>query len=89
VLDRDALSFPLTLRNWRPGDRFQAKGHSKPDKLKRLFNEKAVDRWQRGGWPVIVSDGKLAWSRGFGASAEFAVKDATQTGIVIVEEKLG
>ena len=88
VLNRDALRFPLTLRNWRHGDRFRAAGHSKPEKLKRLFSEKRIDRWQRARWPVIVSDGILAWSRGFGSSAEFAVNDATSTGIVIVEEKL-
>jgi tRNA(Ile)-lysidine synthase len=87
VLNRDALRFPLTLRNWRHGDRFRAVGHSKPQKLKRLFNEQGIDRWRRGGWPVIVSDGILAWARGFGASAEFAVDDGTHTGIVIAEEQ--
>jgi tRNA(Ile)-lysidine synthase len=88
VLNRDALRFPITLRNWQPGDRFRGVGHSKPEKLKRLFSEKRIDRWQRAGWPVIVSDGVLAWSRGFGCSAEFAVNEATSTGIVIAEEKL-
>jgi tRNA(Ile)-lysidine synthase len=87
VLNRDALRFPLVLRNWKPGDRFRGVGHSKPEKLKRLFSEKRIDHWQRAGWPVIVSDGKLAWSRGFGCSAEFAVNEATSTGIVIAEEK--
>jgi tRNA(Ile)-lysidine synthase len=88
VLDGVRLSFPLTLRNWRHGDRFCATGHTKPEKLKRLFNEKGIDRWQRAGWPVIVSGMDLAWSRGFGASAKFAADDGTKTGIVIVEEKL-
>ncbi|MDP9338462.1 MAG: tRNA lysidine(34) synthetase TilS [Acidobacteriota bacterium] len=88
VLSRDALRFPLILRNWHHGDRFRAAGHSKPQKLKRLFAEKDIDRWQRAGWPVIVSDGVLAWSRGLGCAAEFAVNAATNTGIVIDEEKL-
>ena len=91
VLDGARLNFPLTLRSWRHGDRFCAIGHTKPEKLKRLFNEKGIDRWQRVGWPVVVS-GKsgddLAWSRSFGASAKFAAHDGTKTGIVIVEEKL-
>jgi tRNA(Ile)-lysidine synthetase-like protein len=77
-------------------------GHTKPEKLKRLFVERGIDRWERAGWPVITS-GKsggsekndagesrddLAWSRAFGASAKFAANDRTKTGIVIVEEKL-
>ncbi len=88
VLNRDGIRFPLTLRNWRHGDLFRAKGHSKPRKLKRLFNEKRIDRWKRVGSPVLVSDGALIWAHGLGSSAEFTVSDATQTGIVIAEEKL-
>ena len=91
VLDGARLNFPLTLRSWRHGDRFCAIGHTKPEKLKRLFNEKGIDRWQRGGWPVVASGRSgedLAWSRAFGASAKYAVHDGTKTGIVIVEEKL-
>jgi tRNA(Ile)-lysidine synthetase-like protein len=88
VLDGARLNFPLTLRSWRYGDRFCATGHSKPEKLKRLFNEKGIDRWQRAGWPVVVTGKDLAWSRSFGASAKFAAHDGTKTGIVIVEEKL-
>jgi hypothetical protein len=53
-----------------------------------LFNEKGIDRWQRAGWPVVVSGEDLAWSRKFGASAKFAANAGTKTGIVIVEEKL-
>ena len=87
VLDEARLNFPLTLRSWRYGDRFCATGHSKPEKLKRLFNEKGIDRWQRAGWPVVVTGRDLAWSRSFGASAKFAAHDGTKTGIVIVEEK--
>jgi hypothetical protein len=61
--------------------------------LKRLFNEKGIDRWQRVGWPVVASGESsesgddLVWSRIFGASAKFAAHDGTKTGIVIVEEK--
>jgi tRNA(Ile)-lysidine synthase len=88
VLDGEAVRFPLTLRNWRHGDRFHPRGHSKPQKLKRLFNEQRIDRWRREGWPVLVSGETLAWSRGLGASAEVTAGDGTRTGIVIVEEKL-
>jgi len=88
VLDGARLHFPLTLRSWRHGDRFCAIGHTKPEKMKRLFSEKGIDRWQRAGWPVVVNDEELAWSRIFGASAKFAAHAGTKTGIVIVEEKL-
>ena len=88
VLDRDALRFPLVLRNWRAGDRVQFLGQQSAHKLKRLLNEKHISRWERSGWPVLTSGGVLAWVRGFPVAAEFAVSERTRTGVLIVEEKL-
>jgi tRNA(Ile)-lysidine synthase len=88
VLDRDRLHFPMVLRNWRPGDRLRPCGHRGAHKLKRLLNEKRVSRWERDGWPVLTSDGVLAWARGFPVAAEFAATEGTRAGIVIVEEKI-
>ena len=86
ILDAGQLRFPLLLRNWRPGDRFRATGHASTQKLKRLMNQKGLDRWERIGWPVIVSNGILAWARGFGASADFVPSGITRAGVAIVEE---
>ncbi len=88
VLDRDRVSFPLVLRNWRFGDKLQPTGHQKAHKLKRLLNEKRISRWERGAWPVLTSAGNLVWARGFGVAAGFAAKSGTQTGISIAEETL-
>jgi tRNA(Ile)-lysidine synthase len=88
VLDRNRLRLPLVLRNWRPGDRLQPLGHANAHKLKRLLNEKRINRWARAGWPVLTSGGAIAWARGFPVAAEFAADERTQAGIVIVEEHL-
>jgi tRNA(Ile)-lysidine synthase len=88
VLDRDALRFPLVLRNWRPGDRLQLPGHRRAHKLKRLLNEEHISRWERNGWPVLTSGGVLAWARGFPVAAEFAAGERTRAGMVIAEEQL-
>jgi tRNA(Ile)-lysidine synthase len=87
VLDRDRLRFPLLLRNWRPGDRLRPQGHRGAHKLKRLLSEKHISRWERDGWPVLMSGGVLVWARGFPVAAEFAAHEGTQAGIVMVEEK--
>lgn len=86
VLDRDQLAFPLVLRNWRPGDKLHPMGHQKPHKLKRLFNEKRISRWERQGWPVLASGETLVWVRGFPVNAEFAATGATRKAISIAEE---
>jgi tRNA(Ile)-lysidine synthase len=88
VLDRERLKFPLTLRNWRHGDRFRARGHASPHKLKRIFNARRIDRWRRNGWPVLASDGTVVWCKEFGAAADVAASASTKTGFRIAEEKL-
>jgi tRNA(Ile)-lysidine synthase len=88
VLDRERLRFPMVLRNWRPGDRLRPQGHRSAHKLKRLLNEKRVSRWEREGWPVLMSDGVLVWARGFPVAAEFAANEGTRAGVVIAEEKI-
>ena len=88
VLDRERLRSPLTLRNWRPGDRLRPSGHQNAHKLKRLLNEKHISRWDREGWPVLTSGEVLVWARGFPVAADFAADEKTRTGIVIAEEHL-
>lgn len=86
VLDRDRLRFPLVLRNWRPGDKLQPSGHQQAHKLKRLFNEQRISRWERPGWPVLASGGTLVWARGFPVAAGFAAGEKTRQAILIAEE---
>jgi tRNA(Ile)-lysidine synthase len=88
VVDRDRLRFPLVLRNWRPGDKLQPAGHRSAHKLKRLLNEKRISRWEREGWPVLLSCGTVFWARGFPVASEFAAGERTRAGIVIAEENL-
>lgn len=88
VFDRDRLQPPLVLRNWRPGDRLHPLGRRFARKLKRLLSEARIGRWQREGWPVLVSGGILAWARGFPVAAEFAANEKTQAAMVIIEDPL-
>ena len=88
VLDRDQLQFPLVLRNWRPGDRIQPLGRRNTHKLKRLLSEKGVSRWNRDGWPVLMSGAAMVWTRGFPVAAEFAANERTRAGMLIAEEEM-
>jgi tRNA(Ile)-lysidine synthase len=88
VLDRDRLHSPLVLRNWRPGDKLQPTGHQKSHKLKRLFNEKRISRWEREAWPVLTSGGVLIWARGFPGAVGFVAGEGTRKGILIAEENI-
>lgn len=87
-LDRGKIGPELVVRNWRPGDRLwplQSKG---PKKLKQLFQERHVPQEERRGWPVVVSEGKLAWTRSFGISAEVQAGGSSRQAVVIEEHVL-
>ncbi len=88
VLDADRLQPPLVLRNWRPGDAFRLPGKRQAQKLKRLFSESRISVAERSTWPVLTSAGRIAWTRGWPAAAEFSPRKDTQRRVVVLEEKL-
>ncbi|HXW18182.1 MAG TPA: tRNA lysidine(34) synthetase TilS [Candidatus Acidoferrales bacterium] len=88
ILDADRLQPPLVLRNWRPGDAFRLPGKRQAQKLKRLFSESRISVAERSTWPVLTSAGRIAWTRGWPAAAEFSPRKDTQRRVVVLEEKL-
>ncbi|MGC2111571.1 MAG: tRNA lysidine(34) synthetase TilS [Candidatus Korobacteraceae bacterium] len=74
LLSSDLLGPQLTVRNWRPGDRFWPTGHGAEEKLKRLFAEKRIPAEQRPSWPVVLKDDQIVWVRGFPAARAYAWK---------------
>lgn len=61
LFDRDKLTFPLTVRNFQPGDRFAPLGPGGSRKLKKFFIDKGVDRKQRHRLPLLVDKGRILW----------------------------
>jgi tRNA(Ile)-lysidine synthase len=81
-----ASSGLLVIRNWRPGDHYQRAGQSQPQKIKLLFQEARIPLWDRRHWPVLISRGRIVWTRHFGPAAEFAAGAATRAILRIAEE---
>jgi tRNA(Ile)-lysidine synthase len=86
LLDRERLTGPLVVRNWQPGDAMRPVGHQKQHTLARLWNEANVSRWEKAVWPVLTSNGRVAWARGLRVATEFAVRGETRTGVAITLE---
>ncbi len=61
LFDQDKLTFPLTVRNFQPGDRFSPLGLGGSQKLKKFFIEKGVDRKQRYRIPLLLDKGRILW----------------------------
>jgi tRNA(Ile)-lysidine synthetase-like protein len=64
----------LVIRNWEPGDSYMPVGHSKPVKIKELFQERRVYLWERSHWPVLEGGGRILWSPVFGPAADLAAR---------------
>jgi len=76
--DTDKLSFPLVLRNFRPGDRFQPFGMSGTQKVKKYFINNKVTRAQRAKCPILLSREKIMWVVGYRIDDFFKVKQSTR-----------
>jgi len=72
LLSVELLAPELTVRNWRPGDRFWPVHTGSEEKLKRLFAEKRIPAEQRSSWPIALSGEQIVWVRGFPVARAFA-----------------
>ncbi len=62
LLNRARLSKELSVRNWRPGDRFWPAHTRAPKKIKELLPGHNPERRL---WPVVVDGNEVVWVRGF------------------------
>jgi tRNA(Ile)-lysidine synthase len=81
-LDASLEGRTLTVRNWRPGDRFQPFGRGE-GKVKDFFQQIHVPAIARSTWPVAELEGDIVWVLGLPVSARFAVKDKKA---IVIEE---
>jgi tRNA(Ile)-lysidine synthase len=86
-LDPQKLPGELSVRNWRPGDRFRPVGSRKIHKLKGLLARSRVPAGTRKFWPVLQSGGDIAWVRGFPPAVSMA-GTPTSKKIILIEESI-
>jgi tRNA(Ile)-lysidine synthase len=65
LLRAELLPAQLTVRNWRPGDRFWPAHTKAPRKIKDLLQERRLPQPERRLWPVAISGDEIVWMRGF------------------------
>jgi tRNA(Ile)-lysidine synthase len=64
LLDFDDLEFPLTVRSFQPGDRFQPLGMEGEKKIKDLFIDCKVPALQRKRIPILCRGDRILWVGG-------------------------
>ncbi|MGC2172152.1 MAG: tRNA lysidine(34) synthetase TilS [Candidatus Sulfotelmatobacter sp.] len=92
LLRTELLAERLTVRNWRPGDRFWPAHTKAPKKIKELLQERHgarhVGQEERRLWPVAVSGDEIVWMRGFPVPARLLAR-AGQEAVLIREVPSG
>lgn len=78
IFDQSKISFPLTVRSRKEGDRYQPLNSPGKKKLKELMRAKGIPRSQRLRMPVFLSRGRIIWVLGLPVSEEFKVKPETK-----------
>jgi tRNA(Ile)-lysidine synthase len=81
---RDLCGAALSVRNRRPGDRFQPVGLGGHKKLQDFFVDRKIDRPTRSRVPVVVDEAdRIIWVAGYAVSDEFRVTDPAQAVIIL------
>jgi tRNA(Ile)-lysidine synthase len=81
--DADRVGGNITLRHWRPGDRFQPIGLKLPAKLQDLFTNRKIPRARRRELMVAATeDGEIFWVEGLRISENFKLTPQTKRRLV-------
>jgi tRNA(Ile)-lysidine synthase len=88
LLDRSRLAAELTVRNWRPGDRFWPAHTKTAKKIKELLQQRNVVGPERKLWPVVVSGTEVVWVRGFPAPTQMRPASVDVTAVLLRETTL-
>ena len=76
-VDRNKLSFPLIVRNWRTGDYFYPFGMEGKKKLSKFFKDNKLSLPEKENCWVMCSDGRIVWVVDQRADGRFSVDGET------------
>jgi tRNA(Ile)-lysidine synthase len=77
-MDMDRISFPIVVRNLKPGDRIQPMGMKGTRKLKSVFIDEKIPREIRGKIPVVADALSILWVPGVRLSERVRVGEGTK-----------
>ncbi len=76
--DLDTISFPFTIRNRRPGDRFHPLGSSGHKKVGKFLTDLKIDEKARRQVPILEFEGEVAALLGIRISQRFRVRNSSE-----------
>ena len=83
ILASEHVQWPLKLRNFRRGDRFQPLGVRGTQKLKQFFIDHKIPKYERPKIPILISGEAIAWVVGYRIDERFQITQNIQRAIRI------
>jgi tRNA(Ile)-lysidine synthase len=77
-LDADRISYPLMIRNFRPGDRFIPLGMKGHKKLKDFFIDLKLSSKARSQAPILTQEKRIVWVCGLRIDDRFKITTDTR-----------
>lgn len=77
-IDRDTVRFPLTVRSWRPGDRFRPLGMNHTRKISDFLTDEKVPSHRRSDVYVVLSDDDIVWVVGLRIAHDVRIRRKTR-----------
>ncbi|HDM76438.1 MAG TPA: tRNA lysidine(34) synthetase TilS [Deltaproteobacteria bacterium] len=88
AIDADKVKLPLTVRSFRPGDRFKPLGLGGTKKLQDFFVDEKIPRYQRPYIPIICDREKIIWIVGYRLDERVKITPETKRILYIrIEER--
>ena len=82
-LDKDLISYPLTLRKWKPGDKFIPLGMKGQKKLSDFFTDHKLSNFEKEDIFVLTSNNQIIWIVGKRIDDRFKVTAKTKNQLTI------
>ncbi len=82
-IDRDMISFPLTIRNWQHGDVFFPLGMTHKKKLSNYFVDEKISLAAKEKIMILESDGRIVWIIGERIDNRFRVTESTKRVLIL------
>lgn len=82
-LDLAKVQFPLLLRNWKEGDRFQPLGMTGQKKVSDFLVDIKINRSAKKDVCVLESDGEICWLVNHRINDKYKVTDSTKNVLIL------
>jgi tRNA(Ile)-lysidine synthase len=84
LIDFEKIKFPLIVRNWKRGDRFQPLGTQGSKKVKDFFIDLKISRIERHRVPLVLFGDQIAWIAGLRIDEKVKITQSTKKVVKMV-----